>query len=558
MQHGGVDAHRFNEGTTLRALRRCHHDGACQIQKHNFENFFSTDQISFCCMSVPPCDSATDFAHSRAPSEPLSPSLLRSYKNASDDICDSSHKQSHVEDLASSSFEDDAHDEPFFFDSVLVEPQTALETLTKITFVTLPLSEGDHAASYPHAAHYRSSDALSLLGQDTLAQNRGHVLAIILYGDSTATIVPYGSLVNIQSYAMRLHSDDLAQGNGPEGLQPDISVRFWIALPIASDPDHVTFSDVPRSSVICFPHLGLLHTGASVLDMPLPAIQFVHGYSRAIVNRFRSLKQLHLFGDKKSCKALRRQLDGTLPEETSNAGSTATLPDHSDTTTCGVTGFNIKANFEIFVFGMIDLGSHFGMVDLQCSKLSFSSTVPSICDLEVFVSKTVFLKNLNELQLTNMSLGPDGASIVAKMLSRDSSHYLTYVSLSHNPLKDEGCACICDSLVDNTSLTKLSLGGVNATSITARNISRLLLSNTTIQSIALYNNRIGKDGFASMFNALQVNTSLTWLSFKDCGKFDSECAAKLTHLLQSNTHLVHVGVEGNQISIELDKEIKVM
>jgi hypothetical protein len=339
--------------------------------------------------------------------------------------------------------------------------------------------------------------------------------------------------VNIQSYEVPLHSDDLAQGNGPEGLQTHNSVHFWIALPIASDPDHVTFADVPRSSVICFPHLCLLYTGASVLDMPLPAIQFVHGYSRAIVYRFRSLKQLHLFGDKKSCKALRRKLDGTLPEETSNAGSIATLPDHSDTTTCGATGFNIKANFEIFVLGMMDLGSHFGMVDLQSSKLSFESIVPSICDIEVFVSKTVFLKNLTELQLTKMSLGPDGASIVAKMLSRDSSHCLTYLSLTGNPLKDEGCARICDSLADNTSLTKLSLGHVNATSITAHNISRLLLSNTTIQSIALYNNRIGEDGFASMFNALQVNTSLTWLSFQDCPKFDSVCAAKLTHLLQS-------------------------
>jgi hypothetical protein len=532
-------------------------------------------------MNVPPFDSASDFAHSesRAPSATtpddsfrsadrqrtrfalppsLSPGLLRNYNNATDDKCMSSHKQPHVEDLASWAFEDDARDEPFFFDGVLVEPKTELETLMKITFVTLPLSEGDGTASYSHAAHYRSTDALSLIGENTLAQSRGHVFAIILDGDNAATFVPYGSLVNIQSYAMRSHGDDLAQSNGAEGVQPHISVRFWIALPIASDSDHVTFADVPRGSVMCFPFLGLLYTGASILDMPLPAIQFVRGYSRAIINHFRSLKQLHLVGDKKACKALRRQLNGTLPEETGNAGSTATLPDHSDATTCGVTCSSIQANFEIFVLGMMDLGSDFGMVDLQCSKLSFSSIVPGICDLEVFVSKTLFLKNLTEVQLLDMSLGPDGAAVVAKLLSRDSSHHLTYISLTRNPLKDEGCACICDNLADNTSLTKLSLGNVNATSITAHNISRLLLSNSAIRSIALYDNLIEEDGFVSMFNALQINTSLTWLSFQDCPKFDAVCAAKLIHLLRSNTQLVHVGVSGNPTGRDLDQEITCM
>jgi len=450
--------------------------------------------------------------------------------------------------------------EPFFLQGVLIEPQTELQKLKRFTFETHTASEGDGTSSESivfHLTHYRSLDALSLVGANAFTQNRGHVLAIVRFGNDSAAVVPYGSLISVRSYSMPVIGDHLTESNIPERTQQHESIYFWI--PIAVHPHHVTFAEVPCLSVMCFPQMGFLHTGASIIDMVLPEVQCVHGYSCAIAHHFRSLKQLHLFGNKKAGKALRLQLAGAVPAEThSNKPDTSpTLPENLRVTSDSAVFYNFKANFEIFVFGIVDLGTCFGTTELECKKLSFSKLAPSVCDLQVLVSKTGFLNNLAELQLLTCSIGPDGAAVVSKMLSSD-LHRLEYLSLSRNPLNDEGCTCICDNLTRNTSMTKLSLGDVNATSFTARNLSRLLSINVSITTLALYENPIEEDGFFCMLDTLQTNSSLTCLSLQDCTKFDKICADKLIHLLRFNVQLTEVKVSGNPIGRELDQEIDMM
>jgi hypothetical protein len=451
-------------------------------------------------------------------------------------------------------FENDSKYAPYFLNDSTIDHQAASPQLTGFTYEILPLSsEEDDAGSAFHDVHYRSSDALSVMKE----KSRGHVFAIALHRDNSAFIVAHDSFLNVESYSTRVRRDDSALSNAHEGLHSRSAIHFWVVISMASCPNHVTFAAVSRSSIICFPDSGLFYSGARLLDLQVPSsFQIIRGFSHAIILHFRSLEQLHLFGDEKSCKELRRLLNDALPES---------VPSNTANTTTSHDGFHAavdvqtKANFEIFVSGMLDLGPCFGTADLGSTKLSFEfkTDPPSVHDLDLFVSKTRFLENLVELQLTDMSLGPDGAAIVAKMLS-DNSRHLTYLSLTRNPLNDSGCACICDSLAENSSLTKLSLGDVNATSITAYRISKLLLLNPTIQTLALYSNPIEHDGFVFIFNSLQTNSSLKSLSIHDCPKFDPACAAKLVHLLQFNTCLDYVSMGGNKIGLELENEIKFM
>lgn len=460
-----------------------------------------------------------------------------------------------AEDLSTSSdmaLEDNALYEPFLLEDALMEPPD-LQGLTKFTFQTLHVTDTDCSESI--VCHYRILDSILLVAGNAFAQKRGHVLAIIRFGDDSAAIVPYGSLCNFKSHSAFLISGHSTQSNTLEGTHPNTSIRFWTS--VASDVDHVTFVEVPCLSVICFPQMGFFHTRARIIDMQLPVIQCVQSYSCAISHHFRNLKQLHLFGDKKACKALRLQLNGTLsPESPIKTNSITSLDDHhltgDDDLFC-----KFKADFEIFIFDVLDLGACFGKAELQCKKLSFSKLSFGIYDIQVLVSKTFFLKNLAGMQLISCSIGPDGASVVSKMLSSD-LHHLEYLSLTGNPLNDEGCSYICDSLTHNTSLTKLSLGDVNASSSTAHNLSRLLLNNCFIQILSLYENPVEEDGFFSLFDALQTNSCLTNLVLSDCPKFDTICAAKLINLLRLNVQLTEVKVSGNPIGREMDQEISLM
>jgi hypothetical protein len=452
-----------------------------------------------------------------------------------------------------SAFENDSKYEPYFLNDSThwtIDHQAAPPQLTGFTYEILPLtSEEDDAGTASHDVHYRSSDVLSIVKENS----RGHVFAIALHRDKSAFIVAHDSFLDVKTHSTRVRRDDSALSNAPEGLHSRTVIQFWAVM--ASCPNHVTFAEVSRSSNLCFPDSGLFYSGARFLDLQVPSsLQIIRGFSYAIIHHFRSLEQLHLFGDERSCRELRRLINDVLPESVpSNTANTTTSHDGFH----AAVDFQTKANFEIFVSGMLDLGSCFGTADLRSTKLSFEFKTPTVHDLDFFVSKTRYLENLVELQLTDMSLGPDGAAIVAKMLSNNSRR-LTYLSLTRNPLNDSGCAYICDSLAENSSLTKLSLGNVHATSITAHRISKLLLLNPAIQILALYANPIEQDGFVSIFNSLQTNSSLKSLSIHDCPKFDLACASKLVHLLQFSTCLDSVSMGGNKIGLELENEIKFM
>lgn len=430
--------------------------------------------------------------------------------------------------------------EPFFIPHFPIQLPAELQTLPRFSFETLVLSES-HSDS--PIAQYHSLDAISCIGEGAVAQSRGCVFAVALFDDRSAAIIPHTSLLNVESGLVPIPCSHSSQVSTAEGLLP--RVNFWTIFSVASDTNRVTFAAVPPLSVMLFPGTGLFHTKATILDMCLPdtprVCACVRGYSLALPRHFQNLKQLHLFGDKKAAKALRLQL-------TEARQSKVTSPEK---------GEDCIAEFEIFLLGKVDLGVCFGTAGILDHRLEFRAIAPSIVDIEVLVLKTRYLQNLVDLLLYECEIGPDGAAVLAKILSSD-SHRLNYLSLTRNPLNDDGCSGICNSLIGNTCLTELSLGRVNATSITADHVSNLLLRNSVIKKISLYENPIEEAGFLKIFDALQTNSSLTSLSFQECSMFNHFCATELKRLLQSNVNLIHVGLSGNPIGREMDQEIEYM
>jgi hypothetical protein len=430
--------------------------------------------------------------------------------------------------------------EPFFLPDFPIQLPAELQALPRFTFETLVLSESD---SDSPIAQYHSLDAITCIGEGAVAQSRGCVFAVALFDDHSAAIIPHTSLLNVESGPAPLPCNHSSQISTEEGPQP--CVAFWTIFSVASDTNHVTFAAVPPLSVMLFPGTGLFYTKATILDMCLPDIPCVcacvRGYSLAFPRHFQNLKQLHVFGDKKTAKALRLQL-------TEARQSKAPSPEK---------GEDCMAEFEIFLLGKVDLGVCFGVAGILDHRLEFRAIAPSIFDIEVLVSKTRYLQNLVDLLLYECEIGPDGAAVLAKILASD-SHRLNYLSLTKNPLNDEGCSSICNSLIGNACLTELSLGHVNATSITADHVFNLLSRNTVIKKLSLYENPIEEAGFLKIFDALQTNSSLTSLSFQECPMFNHFCATELKRLLQSNVNLIHVGLSGNPIGREIDQVIEYM
>ena len=117
----------------------------------------------------------------------------------------------------------------------------------------------------------------------------------------------------------------------------------------------------------------------------------------------------------------------------------------------------------------------------------------------------------------NKELGAEGAISVARLLLLQPSTIET-IDLSDTCCHDEGCEALAVALKQNTTLTKLDLGGqYPANHLTKRGMKALgdaFLSGIPLKDLSVFGNKIGDDGCVSLVEklAVQPNHSLTSLN----------------------------------------------
>jgi len=162
---------------------------------------------------------------------------------------------------------------------------------------------------------------------------------------------------------------------------------------------------------------------------------------------------------------------------------------------------------------------------------------------------------VSNLELAQNEIGAEGGDAIGELLSNNMT--LTELGLFGNEI---GTGKISQSLMVNTSLTKLKLDRNSIGDEGAISLSSALLINTTLVELDLRWAHIGVEGAKKLGEALVVNYSLTTLHL-DWNGIEDEGAKSISESLKRNTTLTLLNICGNNIkdagAKDLSESIKV-
>ena len=117
--------------------------------------------------------------------------------------------------------------------------------------------------------------------------------------------------------------------------------------------------------------------------------------------------------------------------------------------------------------------------------------------------------SLEELDICNNAIGPDGAAAIATAISDNKT--LKILQISNNNIGPSGASAIAHSLLNNTSLEELNIcknaigpDGANA-------IAKSLTKNSSLNRLDMKYNCIGENGALEILRSLHLNNSVTSL-----------------------------------------------
>ncbi|KAL7517813.1 hypothetical protein ACHAWX_002701 [Stephanocyclus meneghinianus] len=120
---------------------------------------------------------------------------------------------------------------------------------------------------------------------------------------------------------------------------------------------------------------------------------------------------------------------------------------------------------------------------------------------------------VQELYLEQNWIGSEGATCVARILSRDK--HLKIVSLANNPIGTMGAMALASAIESNSTLEKLNLSDCNINDAGVQKLARSLKKNTTLKYLYLEGNPISSEGINSLFKCI-YDTSNGITSLWEC------------------------------------------
>ncbi|KAM5297568.1 NACHT, LRR and PYD domains-containing protein 5 [Glossophaga mutica] len=156
---------------------------------------------------------------------------------------------------------------------------------------------------------------------------------------------------------------------------------------------------------------------------------------------------------------------------------------------------------------------------------------------------------LQRLILRECDVNVLGCSFLA--LAFMSNRHLTHLSLSVNPLEDDGINFLCEVLVETTShLQDLELTNCSLTAACCKNLCAVITRSRHLRSLDLAANALGDAGVAALCEGLkQRTTCLRRLGLEACG-LTSDCCEVLASALVSNQHLSSLNLMRNNFTPE--------
>ena len=169
-------------------------------------------------------------------------------------------------------------------------------------------------------------------------------------------------------------------------------------------------------------------------------------------------------------------------------------------------------------------------------------------DITIVVEQAIVRKQCAELWLKCNLITSKGASILADALRTSIS--LKELYLYGNHVSDIGVWSLAQTLaVENSALTRLSLGSNEITDEGACHLARMLTTNRTLTHLLLSNNEIGGRGCVKLANVLiHQNTSLERLDLDSNHGVNDSTVTTLVSMIKLSKSLEGLNVSDCKLS----------
>uniref|UniRef100_A0A8C9CIR5 NLR family pyrin domain containing 5 n=1 Tax=Phocoena sinus TaxID=42100 RepID=A0A8C9CIR5_PHOSS len=150
---------------------------------------------------------------------------------------------------------------------------------------------------------------------------------------------------------------------------------------------------------------------------------------------------------------------------------------------------------------------------------------------------------LQRLILNACNLDVAGCGFLAFALM--GNRHLTHLSLSMNPLEDDGMNLLCEVMMEPSCLLQdLELVKCRLTAACCKNLSYVITRSQHLKSLDLAANALGDHGIAALCEGLKQKNSLRRLGLETCGLTSNGCEA-LSSALSCNQHLTSLNLMQN-------------
>ncbi|ELK24560.1 NACHT, LRR and PYD domains-containing protein 5 [Myotis davidii] len=192
-------------------------------------------------------------------------------------------------------------------------------------------------------------------------------------------------------------------------------------------------------------------------------------------------------------------------------------------------------------------------------------------------------QSLTHLDLSTNPLGKDGMTLLCRglkcftcalqrLMLRDchldvigcgflslglmGNRHLTHLSLSMNPLGDDGVDLLCEVLLETTfHLQDLELVRCGLTAACCRKLSLVIVTNTHLKSLDLAANALGDDGVAALCMGLRLKTASLQRPGLEACELTSGCCEALASALLCNRYLRSLNLLRNNLCPEGIREL---
>uniref|UniRef100_A0A4X1T750 NLR family pyrin domain containing 5 n=1 Tax=Sus scrofa TaxID=9823 RepID=A0A4X1T750_PIG len=155
--------------------------------------------------------------------------------------------------------------------------------------------------------------------------------------------------------------------------------------------------------------------------------------------------------------------------------------------------------------------------------------------------------SLQRLILNACNLDVAGCGFLAFALM--GNRRLTHLSLSVNPLEDDGMKLLCEVMMEpSCHLQDLELVKCQLTATCCKSLSHVITRNKHLQSLDLAANALGDNGIEVLCEGLKQKNSLRRLGLEAC-ELTSGCCEALSSALSGSEHLTSLNLMQNNFSL---------